>query len=86
MAQTKQAASFTLGIDIIQWLNSTAKQLKISKSKIVEQGIRKLQEARIKKELKESCLRMRNDPETFELANMGMQDFIDMIDKHEQGR
>lgn len=86
MAVTKKAASFTIRIDLLKWLKQKAKEDKKKKSAIIEIALEKLREAQMKEDLKETCMRIKHDPEMHELAEAGLQDSLDMIDRHEDGR
>lgn len=82
----KKAASFTLRLDLYQWVEQQAKEERLNKSELIEIAVEKLKEANIKEELKASCLRMKDDVEIRALAKEGLEDFEDLIQGYEKSR
>jgi hypothetical protein len=73
----------TLPGDLITQVNEYAEKYKLSKNKIIEEALRKFLFEAKRKEYEESFARISNDPEVVELAEMGMEDYAELIRKHE---
>ncbi|GEM_PF-5224508 len=86
MSSTKKAASFTIRIDLLKWLQERAKKERQSKSQVMEIALEKLKEAQRDQKLQETCKKIQADAEMHELAEMGFEDTLAMIDRHEKGR
>ena len=86
MATTKQAVSFTLRQDIVKWLQSYARTLGSNKSQLVEKALESYKKNEIKKQLKASFQRMKNDEEMKSLAEMGLEDFLVQLDETDTTR
>lgn len=82
----KKAISFTLRLDLYQWVEQQAKEEHLNKSELIEMAVEKLKEANLREELKESCLRMRRDAESRALAEEGLEEFETLIRKYEKSR
>jgi len=79
----KKAVSFTIRMDLLSWVDKQAKQKKMNKSQFMELALEKLQEAKLKEEMLHSYRKMKNDPETYELAAAGLEDYAAIINKYE---
>jgi len=73
----------TLPDDLILQVNEYAEKYKVSKNKIFEKALRKFFFEVKRKEFQEGFKRVANDPEILELAEMGMGDYLELIQKYE---
>ena len=58
-----------------------ARKKKISKNKVIEIALKKLLEEEIKNELRESFKKIADDPEMLEMAEWGMEDYVEQLKK-----
>jgi hypothetical protein len=56
-----------------------ARKKKISKNKVIEIALKKLLEEEIKNELRESFKKIADDPEMLEMAEWGMEDYVESL-------
>ena len=80
LAVRKKPVSFTLGIEILSWLDETARSKRLNRSKLVEKALENYRKKEIQRQLGDSFERAKNDPEMKELAEMGFEDFLNMTD------
>ncbi len=77
----KATYSSTLPIELIEQLNEYARKLNIPKNQLIERSIRHYLESIKKAEYIRSFQRAANDEEQMELAEMGLDDFLDQVEK-----
>lgn len=73
----------TLPDELISQVNEYAEKYKVSKNKIIEKALRKFLFEAKRKEYQEGFNRIANDPEILEMAEMGMGDYLTLIEKYE---
>jgi predicted transcriptional regulator len=74
----------TLPDDLISRVNEYAEKYKVTKNKVIEEALRKfLFEAR-RKEFQAGFKKLANDPEILELAETGIEEWGEMLDKMDQ--
>ena len=73
----------TLPDDLISQVNEYAEKYQMTKNKVIEVALRQYFFEQKRKEYEESFARIANDPEVVELAEMGMEDYADLIRKYE---
>ena len=73
----------TLPDDLISQVKEYAEKYKVSKNKIIEKALRKFFFEVKRKEYQEGFKRIANDPEILEMAEMGMGDYMSLIEKYE---
>lgn len=61
-----------------------AKKKKISKNKVIEIAVKKLLDEEIRNELKESFKKIADDPEMLEMAEWGLEDYIQQLKDYEK--
>ena len=85
MLEMKKQITYTstLPDDLITQVSEYAEKYKVSKNKIIEKALRKFLFEAKKKEFREGFKRLANDPEVEELVEMGMGDYLELIQKYE---
>ena len=74
----------TLPEDLILSVNEFAAKYKLSKNKVVEKALREFFFEQKRKEFSEGFKRAAKDPEIVELAEMGIEDFFEIIERYER--
>lgn len=82
----KKAASFTVRSDLLQWLDKTAKTHKTNRSRLIEKALESMRKQEIQTELTDSFRRMSADQEMKDLAEMGLEDFLEATDDERSTR
>jgi predicted transcriptional regulator len=73
----------TLPDDLISQVNEYAEKYQMTKNKVIEEALRQYFFDQKRKEYEESFARIANDPEVVELAEMGMEDWAELVRKYE---
>jgi hypothetical protein len=73
----------TLPDELISQVNEYAVKYKVSKNKIIEEALTQYFFEKKRKEYEDSWAKIANDPEVVELAEMGMDDYAELIRKYE---
>ena len=60
-----------------------AKKKKISKNKVIELAVKKLLDEEIRRELIESFKKISNDPAITEMAEWGMDDYMEQLSNYD---
>ena len=81
MGFSKQAVSFTIRVDLLNWLDNKVKASKSNRSRMVERALELYREQETKEKLVDSFKRMRDDEEVKELSEMGLEDFLGLDDE-----
>jgi metal-responsive CopG/Arc/MetJ family transcriptional regulator len=76
----------TLPDDLITLVNEYAEKYKVSKNKIIEKALRRFLFEAKRKEFQEGFKRVANDPEIVEVAEMGMGDYLELIQMYENDK
>jgi hypothetical protein len=74
----------TLPDDLILQVNEYAEKYQMTKNKIIEEALRRYFFEQKRKEYEESFARVANDPEIAELAEMGIADWAELVNKYEK--
>jgi|SRR5690606_16091770 len=77
----KKAASFTVRSDLLQWLDKTAKIRKTNRSRLIEKALESMRKQEMQSELAHSFHKMSTDQEMKDLAEMGLEDFLEATDE-----
>ncbi len=72
-----------LSSDLMSWLNSFAKDEKITKRDVIEEALRKYKDEVKRRKLSASFKRASKDPEMFALAEAGLGDFVEQLKRYE---
>ena len=80
MKKTKAFTS-TLPIDLFEELGECSKKLNLPKNKLIEKSLRQYLENLKRAEYIRSFQRAAKDPEQEELAEMGLEDYMEMLDQ-----
>lgn len=80
MSLTKKAVSLTLRKDLLEWADAYAKEQHLNRSELMEKALQSLRNEEVGKQLEASFRRVRADQEMKALAQMGTEDFLQMID------
>ena len=82
IAIMKTTATFTSTIapEIIAWVDKTARAKKKTRRTILEEAVMRYKRELTRQSLTEGFKRAANDPEMFELAQMGVDDYVRMVD------
>ena len=75
----------TLPDNLMSKVNEYAVKYKVSKNKIIEEALTTYFFEQKRKEYSEGFKKIANDPEMIELAEMGIGDWAELLDKHERG-
>jgi predicted transcriptional regulator len=73
----------TLPDDLISQVNEYAEKYKVSKNKIIEEALKRYFFEQKRKEYEESWSKLAGDPEIEEMAEMGMDDYAELLRKYE---
>jgi hypothetical protein len=73
----------TLPDDLITQVNEYAEKFKVSKNKIIEEALKGYFFEQKRKEYEESWEKLAGDPEIEEMAEMGMDDYAELLRKYE---
>ena len=73
----------TLPDDLISLVSEYAEKYQLTKNKVIEEALRQYFFNQKRKEYEESFARIANDPEVVELAEMGIEDWADLVRKYE---
>ena len=79
----KTAATFTSTIapELIAWVDKRARLEKRTRRAVLEEALKKYQKDTMRKSLKEGFERAARDTDMLELAEWGMDDYADIIDR-----
>jgi len=72
--------------DLFVWLDKFSKRIKKSKRSIIEESLKKMRDEIKKQEMERAFTDVSSTQEMFELAEMGLEDSIEQIKKHETKR
>jgi hypothetical protein len=74
----------TLPDELISQVKEYAEKYKMTKNKVIEEALKRYFFEQKRKEYEESFARIANDPETIELAEMGIADYAELLRKYEK--
>jgi ribosomal protein L10 len=74
----------TLPEDLMLTVNDYSAKYKVSKNKVVEKALRQFFFELKRKEFSEGFKRAAKDPEVVELAEMGMDDYFEMLERYDK--
>ena len=83
MNRKKITYTSTLPSVVMEEVVEYAKKKKISKNKVIELAVKKLLDEEIRRELIESFKKISNDPDMIEMAEWGMDDYMEQLSNYD---
>ena len=74
-----QNLTITLPVQLVNWLDSEAKEINISKIELIKNAILEFKKNIIKNKIKRSYSNSKEDSEMYLLAECGLNEFVKMV-------